>query len=191
MVLMRRNSNATPLALGKSHIRIAQFHPLLHSADQQRNHVKQHARREKQEETPFGEPWIRQRLFHHARQNFINRAAENHAGKTEQLPLRDPEAKPGEIQHAAVARTKFAEIQKADTTKLNVPNRMKQNGPPMQAQPAPRTVFQATRARASTGMSESNAANALTAGSHAGTGAPCGMPHHDPKKTSVKNANSV
>ena len=76
-----------------------------------------------------------------------------------------------------------------DNTKLNTPNRMKQNGPPMQATPEPQTVFFAMMAMAMMGTMVSSAANALTVGSHAGTGAPCGMPHHVPKNTSVKNAN--
>ena len=34
-------------------------------------------------------------------------------------------------------------------------------------------------------------ATALNAGNHAGTGAPCGMPHHVPNKIKVQNANSA
>ena len=72
-----------------------------------------------------------------------------------------------------------------------MPNLMKQNGPPQHGTFAPQTVFFAMMPMAITGMRLSSAPKALTVGSHAGTGAPGGMPAHAPKNTSVKKANSA
>src|SRR5579862_9357975 len=77
----------------------------------------------------------------------------------------------------------------AEIMKLTVPNLMKQNGLPAILKPKPDKVRQTTTAMASTGRMESIAAYVLTDGSHAGTGALRGMPHHVPKNIRVRKPN--
>ena len=73
-----------------------------------------------------------------------------------------------------------------------MPNLMKQNGPPLQRHVRARKPFCTTMmAMAMSGIINSSEANALIVGSHAGTGAPCGMPAHVPNKINVQNANSA
>ena len=45
-------------------------------------------------------------------------------------------------------------------------------------------------AMAMSGTIKSEEATELNDGNHAGTGAPCGIPHHVPNKIKVQNANS-
>ena len=44
---------------------------------------------------------------------------------------------------------------------------------------------------AMSGTIKSDEATVLNAGNQAGTGAPCGMPHHVPNKIRVQKANSA
>ena len=75
--------------------------------------------------------------------------------------------------------------------KLIMPILMKQNDPPLQETDVPQTVFKATIKIASSGMIVNSAATPLKVGSHAGTGAPDGIPHQVPKKTSDRKPSSA
>src|ERR1035437_10184312 len=72
-----------------------------------------------------------------------------------------------------------------DKIKQTMPNLVKQNGPPVQPTFARNKVFLQIIQTAMTGTINSTLAMLLNVGSHAGTGAPAGMPHQAPKKIKV------
>src|SRR5450432_3127926 len=79
-----------------------------------------------------------------------------------------------------------------DSTKQTNPNFIWQNEPPRHSVlAAPQTVFQPITAMARTGTINSNELTALNVGSHAGTGAPTGIPRNEPNSIRVKNANNA